>query len=146
MYMFAFIGLIESTPVLKMTVKLQMHAPTICYAIMSIYSKTSLTDHLYRSTIPLYRSIYFGPKQIFWLPNPTTCLNGPHTFGPMIGRFREVLLLLCAIKSSHLTTFRNRKLPCIDCFIGIRTDCPYNITLMILKLPKPLMPLKLGPW
>ena len=27
------------------------------------YSKTSLTDHLYRSTTPLYQSLYFSPKR-----------------------------------------------------------------------------------
>ena len=30
----------------------------------TIYSKTSLTDHLPKSTTPLYRSLYFGPIEI----------------------------------------------------------------------------------
>ena len=60
--------------------------------------KTTLTDHLHRSTTPLYRSLYFGPKrspiQIFYLPKPTTSLNRPLKVGPTVGRFREVLLYL----------------------------------------------------
>ena len=33
------------------------------YEYTHIYSKTSLTDHLYRLTTPLYRSLYLGHKQ-----------------------------------------------------------------------------------
>ena len=64
--------------------------------ISSIYSETSLNNHHHRSTTPLYRSLYFGPRQssmqIFYLPNPTISLNGPLKVGPMVGRFREVLM------------------------------------------------------
>ena len=63
---------------------------------INIYSKTSLTDHLHRSTTPLYQSLYFGPKwspiQIFVLPKTNTSLNGPPKISLMVGRFREVLL------------------------------------------------------
>ena len=54
------------------------------------------TNHLYRSTTPLYRSLYSGYIQcigmIFQLPKPTTSLNRPFKVGPMVGRFGEVLL------------------------------------------------------
>ena len=69
------------------------------YIYIYIYSKTSLTDHLHRSSTPLYWSLYFGPKrlpiQIFLLHELTTSLNGPPKVSPMVGRFREVLLCIC---------------------------------------------------
>ena len=33
------------------------------YIYMYSYGKKSLTDHLHRSTIPLYRSLYLGSKR-----------------------------------------------------------------------------------
>ena len=71
----------------------------------TVYSKTSPTDHLHKSTTPLYRSLYLGPKQspiqyqynailTVQLPKPTTSRNGPLKVGPMVGRFREVSLYL----------------------------------------------------
>ena len=32
-------------------------------SVYTIYSKTSLTDHLHRSNTALYRSLYFGLKR-----------------------------------------------------------------------------------
>ena len=65
-------------------------------------SKTSYTDHLYRSTTSLYRpafnvteiqstvyTMYYGE---FY--KSTTSLNGPAEFTPANGRYREVLLYI----------------------------------------------------
>ena len=78
------------------------------------YSKTSHTNHLYRSTPSLYRpafhntkikstiySQYFG-KFCKW----ATSLNGPHEFTATGGRFREVLLYFGESLSSHLVLAR----------------------------------------
>ena len=54
-----------------------------------IYSKTSLTDHLYRSTTPGYRSLFGGSQMI---PKPTTSLNGPFKVGPIARRFTVHIL------------------------------------------------------
>ena len=90
-----------------------------------IYSKCSLTDHLRRSTTPLYRSFYLGPNRspivTFQLSKWTTSLNGPLKIGPMVDRFREVLPL-CP------PAFTYRPLPYIDNFIWIQADRPYNTT------------------
>ena len=46
-----------------------------------VYSQTSLTDPLHRSTTPLFRSLYLAPKSspitIFYLSKSTTSLNRP---------------------------------------------------------------------
>ena len=52
------------------------------------YSKTSLTDHRHKSTAPL---ISVPTDRPYRYPNSP---NRPHTVGPMIGRFIEVLLHL----------------------------------------------------
>ena len=85
---------------------------TVRLTLLYKYSKTSLPDRLHRSTTPLYRSLYFGPKpspiQIFWFSKPTTSLNGPPKFGRMVIRFTEVLLYinLYLLKTVSLFTFQ----------------------------------------
>ena len=69
-------------------------------AIILIYSETSHTDHLYRSTTCLYRpafriteiksAVSFLCRGKFY--KSTTSLNGPHEFTTASDRFREVLL------------------------------------------------------
>ena len=72
-----------------------------------IYSKTPLTDHLHRSTTPpqIDHSLYLGPKRSFvMIRKLTTSLHGPFKVGPIIGRFREVLLYIPPGKKSPCAT------------------------------------------
>ena len=70
--------------------------------LLYIYSKTSLIDHFHRSTTPLYRSLYLGPNRsivgIIYLLKPTASLSGLPKIGPMVGRFREVLLYVMSVR------------------------------------------------
>ena len=74
-------------------VEVYTHIHIYAYTYVYTYTvKTYLTDHLYRLTTSLCRSLYLGPKLspilICYLPKPTTSLNGQFKFGAMVGRFR----------------------------------------------------------
>ena len=62
----------------------------------------SQTNHLPRSITPIYRSLYFGPTQIFKLRKSDTSLNRPLKVGPMVGRFKEVFLYSVTGGDGHM--------------------------------------------
>ena len=77
-----------------------------------IYSKISLTNDLYKSTTPIYRLLFWGPKEspktVIQLLKPTTSLNGQVKIDPMVVRFREVLLYayICVSIYTHIHNCR----------------------------------------
>ena len=76
-----------------------------CWSSQTYFSKTFLTDHLHRLTTRQYRSSYLGPKllpiQYHYNHKPNISLNGPFTFGPIVGRFTEVILFLNKVDPCH---------------------------------------------
>ena len=73
-----------------------------------IYSETSHTNHLYRSTTSLYRPAFYITEiksTVSFLccgkiDKSTTSINGPHEFTTLSGQFKQVLLYLYRIFSA----------------------------------------------
>ena len=113
---------------------------------INIYSETSHTDHLHRSTTSLYRPAFHVTEiksTVSFLScgkfdKSATSLHGPHEFTAVSGRFREVLLYMLLFRCGSniifilmmllsVDSYHNTNIPSALAFICFVTNAALGI-------------------
>ena len=106
----------------------QIYVYACMHVCTCIHSKTSDTNHLYRSTPAQYR-VYFGK----FCKHPTS-LNGPREFNPMNGQLTDVLLCVCACVRA-----------CLFLLVCFCARCMYAFVYVLVHVCVSLTSLKRSP-